>query len=70
MAEPTLAEIDPADPVGVFYCIAHEGVALEDDGICDFKQMDEAFVMSATRPEPCDFRRCFIDRRPEAQVTR
>jgi hypothetical protein len=56
-------------PVGVFYCIAHEGVANEDDYRCDFAKHDDAETEDE-EPRPCDFRQCLVDRRPEAKVDR
>jgi hypothetical protein len=70
-----------AELVGVFYCIAHEGVANEDDRTCDFFDPDEHVQVDADG-EPivdedgelvtigCDFRQCMIDRDPKAKVDR
>ncbi len=44
--------------VGVLYCITHEGVANEDDQVCDYVFGDI---------EPCVFRRCFIQKRTKVR---
>lgn len=46
----------------VYYCVAHDAMETADDDCC----LESAPEYS--RDDPCDWRRCFIDRRPEARV--
>ena len=46
-------------PVGVFYCIRHEGVMNEDDHWCDFAEHGELNPVTLD-PLVCKPRRCFI----------
>lgn len=59
--------------VGVFYCIAHEGVANEDMDRCDFFDPDTDGHEDEAGDwieDACDFRRCRIQRSPTAKVDR
>lgn len=47
-------------PVGVFYCIRHEGVMNEDDHWCDFAISDGELDPRTGEPFVCKPRRCFI----------
>jgi hypothetical protein len=59
------ASLEHQRPVGVFYCMAHHGIANEDQVRCDFfERNDDVYGV------PCDFRECFIDPHIDARVDR
>lgn len=55
---------------GVYWCVAHQAVAYAEDEECDLAPSSLARARDAGPHLPCNWRRLFVDPRPEAQVQR
>lgn len=55
---------------GVLWCVEHLGIAYTEDEGCDMAPSNLDRVRYAGPHLPCNWRRVWIDPRPEAQVQR